>query len=413
MTEIQIKKLKERVEAILPILNELQRRLYLAAEAKAIGYGGKKLISDLFDISQPTLRRGLKELEELNSQETSENTKKIRRKGGGRKPKWEEQPGILEALKNLVEPYILGDPMSHLTWVSKSLMKLSNQLTDLGYEVSHSTVKELLKKLGYTKQANKKTLTVKESDPDRNEQFEYINNKVNEAHEGEINPVISVDAKKKENVGNFKNNGKTYQEKGNPTEVLDHDFPIEELGKVAPYGIYDVFENRGFVNVGISKETAVFAVESIRRWWNEEGEIIYPQASEIIITADCGGSNGNRIRLWKWELQKFANETGITIRVMHYPPGTSKWNKIEHRLFSFISIAWGGIPLTSLAVILSLINSTTTESGLYVSSTLDGNTYETGIKITDEQLATVNLVPDEFHGEWNYRIFPNLSENRP
>ena len=279
------------------------------------------------------------------------------------------------------------------------------KLTTLGYSVCYRVVGVMLEKLGYGLQADKKTLTVKPSHPDRNEQFEYINTETTKAI-AEGNPVISIDAKKKENIGNFKNDGQTYQLHKTPIEVLDHDFPIPELGKATPYGVYNIFKNQGFVNVGLSSDTAVFAVESIRRY--AEGTADYANAAEIVITADCGGINGYRNRLWKCELQRFANEINKTIRVLHYPPGTSKWNKIEHRLFSFISMNWKGIPLVSVALILSFIGATTTEKGLAVTCVLDDNTYVTGQKVSDDELSAVKIVGDKFHGDWNYKIFPAL-----
>jgi hypothetical protein len=265
----------------------------------------------------------------------------------------------------------------------------------------------LLKKLGYGLQADKKTLTVKPSHPDRDGQFEYINDETKKAH-GAGNPVISIDAKKKEKIGNFKNEGKTYQPHKTPIKVLDHDFPIEELGKATPFGVYDIFKNNGFVNVGLSADTATFAVESIRRWWNQEGNLYYSNSTEIVITADAGGSNGYRSRLWKYELQKFANETGKAIKILHFPPGTSKWNKIEHRLFSFVSKNWQGIPLISAALIVALIGATKTELGLSVTCVLDEATYKPGRKVTDAEFGTISISHSDFHGEWNYTITPNL-----
>ena len=397
-------RLQQKIREMLPHLNEYQKRRYLASEAKAYGYGGISLMSEISGVSAATISQGVSEL--LSPEEEKIELGKSRKKGGGRKPIWETQPGILEALKEIVEPHTKGDPMSTLLWTNKSLRNISKGLKERGFDASHNVIRKLLKKIGYNLQTNKKTLAQKAIDPDRNAQFEYINSETKTANK-EGNPVISIDAKKKENVGNFKNNGQTYNPKGAPTEVLDHDFPIEELGKATPYGIYDIFENKGFVSVGVSKDTAVFAVESIRRWWYEEGVLLYPDAKEIVITADCGGSNGNRLRLWKFELQKFANEIGKTIRVLHYPPGTSKWNKIEHRLFSFISINWQGIPLVSIAIILSLIGTTTTETGLSVTAVLDDGEYATGIEVSKADYNAINLVRDEFRGDWNYRITPS------
>jgi transposase len=332
-----------------------------------------------------------------------------RKPGGGRKPVWEQQPGILEALERLVSAHTKGDPMDPLLlWTNKSLRNLEKEIKNEGFQVSYRVVGIMLKRLGYSLQADKKTLTVTPSHPDRNKQFEHINAETSKAIEAG-NPVLSVDAKKKENVGNFKNNGRTYQEQKTPIQVLDHDFPIPELGKATPFGVYDIFKNQGFVNVGISAETAVFAVESVRKWWYAEGITEYRDACEIVITADCGGSNGYRNRLWKYEIQKLANEINKSIKVLHYPPGTSKWNKIEHRLFSFISKNWQGIPLISTAVIVSLIGATTTEKGLSVTCVLDETTYEKGLKVTDEEFFAITIIPADFHGEWNYTIVPNIT----
>ena len=298
--------------------------------------------------------------------------------------------------------------MCDLLYTNKSMKNLQRGLSTQGFEVCHESVGKLLKKLGYGLQAVKKTLTVTPSHPDRDEQFEYINAEAKKAHSAG-NPVISIDAKKKEKIGNFKNEGKTYQPHKTPIEVFDHDFPIEGLGKATPYGVYDIFKNNGFVNVGLSADTATFAVESIRRWWYHEGILFYQNAEEIVITADSGGSNGYRSRLWKYELQKFANEIGKAIKVLHFPPGTSKWNKIEHRLFSFVSKNWQGIPLVSVAIIVSLIGATKTEKGLSVTCVLDEATYEKGCKVTDvtdAEFSSISINPSKFHGEWNYTITP-------
>ena len=361
------------------------------------------LISRLSGLSRQTLTEGIKE---LASDRESLPLGRSRRAGAGRKSTEESQSAITKTLSTLLEAHTKGDPERALLWTNKSLRNLAAELNDKGYTVSHETVSKLLKKMGYGLQANKKTLTAKPSHPDRNAQFEYINELCRKAHDDGV-PVISIDAKKKENIGNFKNGGKTYHKQKTPMEVLDHDFPIPELGKATPFGVYDIFKNRGFVNVGLSAETAVFAVESIRKWWNAEGIFYYLGAKEIIVTADCGGSNGHRNRLWKYELQKFANETGKPVRVLHYPPGTSKWNKIEHRLFSFISKNWQGIPLISAAVIVALIGATKTEKGLSVTCILDQDCYEKGKRVPDEIFDKINIAHDDFHGEWNYTIIPN------
>ena len=394
---------KIRIESMLPSLNEYQRRRYLATEAKAIGYGGISLVSRISGVSRPTIREGIKEIDNPSAIEPMLGSS--RKQGGGRKTVLEVQPGILLFLKDMVEPHTKGDPERSLLWTNKSLRTLETELAREGFKASHRAVGEMLKMLGYSLQANKKTLTAKASHEDRNAQFEYINSETLDANAAG-NPVLSIDAKKKENIGNFKNNGKTYQLKGQPVNVLDHDFIIKELGRATPYGVYNVFNNQGFVNVGISKDTAMFAVESIRRWWYYEGLAEYAGASEIVITANCGGSNGNRNRLWKWELQNLANEIDKPIRVLHYPPGCSKWNKIEHRLFSFISKNWQGVPLCDTAVIVALIGSTHTNKGLSVTCVLDEAIYQSGIKINDEALNSINLVRDGFHGDWNYRVLP-------
>ena len=403
MNNTDILALQTRIEAVLPTLNEYQRRRYLSAEAKAIGYGGVSIVSRLSGASRQTLTDGIKELDDPNAAIMKQG--RSRKGGGGRKPVWETQPGIMEALNDIVSAHTKGDPMRLLLWTNNSLRNLEKGLNAQGYEVSYRVVGLLLERLGYGLQADKKTLTVNPSHPDRNAQFEYINGEALKALKGG-NPVISIDSKKKENIGNFKSNGKTYQPHKTPIEVLDHDFPIKELGKATPFGVYDIFKNQGFVNVGLSADTATFAVASIRKWWHSEGCFDYLDAREIVITADSGGSNGYRNRLWKYELQGLANEIGKDLKVLHYPPGTSKWNKIEHRLFAFISKNWQGIPLVSAAVIVSLIGATKTEKGLAVICVLDENTYETGRKVTDEEYSTINLVESNFHGEWNYTIAP-------
>jgi hypothetical protein len=404
MKDIDVLAIRNRIELMLPTLNEYQTRRYLSAEAKAIGYGGISLISRLSGMSRQTLTGGVKELDRADNIMPEGRS---RRPGGGRKPIWEKQPGILSALEGLVSAHTKGDPMTTLLWTNKSLRSLSNGLAERKYTVCHCVVGEMLKILGYGLQADKKTLTVTECHADRDAQFEYINERCKEAN-GKGIPVISIDAKKKENIGNFKNNGKTYQPHGNPIKVLDHDFPLKELGKVTPFGVYNIFKNQGFVSVGISCDTAVFAVESIRKWWHAQGKKSYQKVDEIVITADCGGSNGYKNRLWKYELQKFSNETGKKITVLHYPPGTSKWNKIEHRLFAFISKNWQGIPLTDTALVVSLIGATTTSAGLTVTCVLDESEYETGKKISDEDFDKINIANANFHGEWNYTISINL-----
>jgi hypothetical protein len=326
-----------------------------------------------------------------------------RKPGGGRKPVRETQQGILKELDDLVSAHTKGDPIKTLLWTNKSMRNLAKGLEGKGFTVCCRVVGDMLKILGYGLQADKKTLT--SPHPDRDAPFEYINEYCAQAFKQKI-PVISVDAKKKENIGNFTNNGKTYRERNNPVEVLDHDFPIPELGKVTPFGVYNIFKNRGFVSVGISSDTSVFAVEAIRKWWNAEGKPAYKRSPEIAVAADCGGSNGYKNRFWKYSLQQLSNATGKKITVLHYPPGASKWNKIEHRLFAFISKNWQGIPLIITAVVLALIGSTRTEAGLTVTCVLDENEYETGLKVADEDFDRINISPANFHGEWNYSISP-------
>ncbi len=407
MPKIDVIALQTRIETMLPSLNEYQRRRYLATEAKTIGHGGINLVSQLSNTTRKTITKGIKELN--NPNQTHPQIGKSRKKGGGRKTIQNKQPNILNTLQEIVEPHTKGDPMHPLLWTNKSLRNLSKGLKEQGYTICYRVVGEMLKNLGYGLQANKKTLTVEPSHPDRDGQFEYINKQTIKAIT-KGNPVLSVDAKKKENLGNFKNNGQTYQPHKSPVEVLDHDFSLKELGKATPYGVYDVFRDRGFVNVGLSAETGVFAVESLRRWWYAEGILEYADASEIVLMCDCGGSNGYRSRLWKFELSKFANEIGRSVRVLHFPPGTSKWNKIEHRLFSFISKNWQGRSLVSAAVVVSLIGATRTEKGLCVRCVLDESLYEKGLEVSEADFSSINITFDDFHGEWNYTISPNTQK---
>ena len=394
----------ERICNMLPLLDERQRRLYLANEAKAIGHGGITQVSKVSGVSRVTITQGMAEINKEGYLPKAES--RCRKKGGGRKRIEAKSPKILQELGELFEPYTKGDPMNPLRWTSKSTRALESVLEKKGYKISDTTIAELLKAQGYSLQSNRKDLSITSNHPDRDAQFEYINKKA-QKNMNAGQPVVSIDAKKKEKVGNFKNNGVEYSRKKEPIKVLDHDFPIKELGKATPYGVYDIMKNAGFVNVGISRDTAEFAVESIRKWWNEMGRAAYPEAKSIYITADSGGSNGVRVKLWKVKLQELSNELGLTLMVSHFPPGTSKWNKIEHRLFSFISKNWRGKPLISLAVIVSLIGATTTTTGLTVKCVLDQNEYQKGIEVSDEELAKVNLVRDEFHGEWNYSIIPD------
>lgn len=392
--------IRQRFAALDPVIDERTRRLLVAAESSALGPGGISVVSQATGVSRQVIRQGMRELKETPVPPAG----RIRRVGGGRKKSKEKDPSLLADLERLVEPQTRGDPESSLRWTCKSVRNLADELKRQGHKISYPVVAELLHELGYSLQSNRKT---KEGSthPDRNQQFEHINARVERAISGK-QPVISVDTKKKELVGDFKNPGSDWRPKGNPEKVRTHDFPIPELGRVAPYGVYDLAANSGWVSVGLDHDTASFAVETIRRWWHALGQERYPQAKELIITADGGGSNGSRLRLWKLELQKLADETGLIIAVSHFPPGTSKWNKIEHRLFSFISKNWRGQPLTSLEVIVSLIAATTTKKGLKVHASIDNSTYPAGTKLTDSEMKEIDLRRDTFHGEWNYEIHP-------
>ena len=381
-------------------LNERSRRMWAATEAKSFGWGGITTVSKGTGIDPKTIRKGILELDE--KQRAPDN--RIRRTGGGRKKLTKTHDNLLDDLEALVGPDSRGDPESPLRWTSKSTYKLSEELKSEGYSVCQRTVCSLLADLDYSLQSNKKT---KEgiSHPHRDAQFSYIYKRV-KYFQSHNNPVISVDTKKKENIGEFKNAGREYRSKGTPIEVNGHDFPDKDLGKVTPYGVYDVSKNKGWVNVGISADTAEFAVHSIRCWWYLMGKNTYPHARELLITADCGGSNGNRVRLWKVELQKLATELELKISVCHFPPGTSKWNNIEHKMFSYITQNWRGRPLVTRETVVNLIAGTKTKKGLAIRAMLDENMYEKGIKVDDEELATVKLVKADFHGEWNYTIMP-------
>ncbi len=396
--------LAQKFEMILPMLSERQRRLYLASEAISIGYGGIKKVSLSSGASITTIRTAIKELNNSKLL-TEKDVTKSRRSGGGRKPVTNKFPELWEKIKQLLEPHVRGEPESSLLWTSKSTRKLEAELKKDSIFVSHRAIGELLKANNFSLQANRKTHEGK-SHKDRDAQFKYINETVN-AFQKDKQPVISVDAKKKELIGNFKNAGQEWQEKGNPIDVNAYDFESMAESKATPYGIYDITKNKGWVNVGIDKDTAEFAVQSIRNWWYKMGIYYYPHASELLITADGGGSNGSRVKLWKKELQKLSTEIGMDITVCHFPPGTSKWNKIEHRLFSYISKNWRGRPLESLEVVVSLIKATGTEKGLEVDCELDENKYQTGITVTEEEIKAINIIRREFHGEWNYTISPH------
>lgn len=395
------KLLSERNKILSPLLDEKSRRLLNAAESKVLGRGGIAIVSKATGVSRTTISTGLKE---LKSPENIDKTR-IRKIGGGRTKAVEKMPEIKVELSKLIEPALRGEPDSALLWTSKSLRKLSVELKSIGYNVSHNLVGEILNNEGFSLQANRKTDEGK-SHPDRDVQFEYIHQKVKD-YQSQSQPVISVDAKKKELIGNFKNAGKEVRRKKEPEKVKVYDFPSDAEGKAIPYGVYDITQNKGWVSVGINHDTAEFAAETIKRWWKQMGILYYPKAQKLLITADGGGSNSSRSRLWKRELQKLSNEIGLIIEVCHFPPATSKWNKIEHRLFSQIAQNWRGKPLLSYEIIVSLIGSTTTTKGLDVVCELNRNSYKTGIKVTDEEFEKINLLRDEFHGEWNYKISPN------
>lgn len=392
--------IKKKIVTVLPHLNERQKRIFLAAEAESFGYGGVSKVSRASGFSRPTIIQGKKELFDQQPPELP----KSRKIGGGRKKIYEKTPTILKELEKLIDPLTRGDPMSPLRWTCKSTRNLANTLKKKGYQVSHTVVGEMLKYLGYSLQSNQKANEGSDH-PDRDEQFNYINT-LSENYISNNLPVISVDTKKKELVGEYKNNGKEWQPKGQPERVKDHDFPDKKLGKAVPYGIYDLGNNEGFVNVGCSYETSTFAVESIRRWWLNMGKEQYNKSKGLLIMADSGGSNGYRRKLWKKELQNFSNDSGLEITVCHFPPGTSKWNKIEHRMFSYISMNWRGKPLTSYETIVNLIGSTRTRKGLKIKATIDYNKYKKGIEVTDKEMKSLRIEKHEFHGEWNYTIKP-------
>jgi transposase len=392
-----------RFGALDPLLDERGRRRLAAAEAMAAGRGGVSAVSRATGIARSTIGRALVELRAGAILQDN----RVRRAGGGRKPLSETDASLLDDLRRLVDPATRGDPESPLLWTSKSLRKLAEGLRGGGHVIGHNLVGDLLRKLGFSLQANRKTREGT-NHPDRDAQFRYINDRVKAALDaGE--PAISVDTKKKELVGDFKNAGREWAPKGAPEEVRVHDFIIPELGRAAPYGVYDIGENAGWVSVGVDHDTATFAVNAIRRWWLLMGRVRYPDARSLTITADGGGSNGSRVRLWKIELQNLADELGLTITVHHLPPGTSKWNKIEHRLFSFITGNWRGKPLVSHQVIVQLIAATTSKAGLTVRCELDRNIYPAGVKVSDEDLDAIEMFRHEFHGEWNYTISPRPS----
>lgn len=397
-----VESIRKKYESLCDVMNERQRRLWAGTEALAIGRGGIACVAEATGMSRTTVRAGIREVESSSARGVEPG--RIRRRGAGRRSLVDNDPGLPKALDALIEPMTRGAPDSPLRWTCKSTRRLAVELSGRGHPISRQGVARLLKSQGYSLQANRKTVEGKQH-PDRNAQFEYINKRVRSAHR-RSQPAISVDTKKKELIGPYKNAGREWRPSGDPEKVSTHDFPDKELGKVIPYGVYDLSANTGWVSVGVDHDTADFAVESIRRWWVRMGKRSYPNAHELTITADSGGSNGYRSRAWKVALQRFADRTGLRIRVHHFPPGTSKWNKIEHRMFCHITRNWRARPLTSRQAVVELIGRTKTTTGLQVRAQLDTNTYPTGIKISDDELAKVRLRPDKFHGEWNYKVIP-------
>jgi len=396
--------LKKKYETLSPLLDERSFRLCVAADAQTIGYGGVTQVAAAAGISRTTVHAGLKELAAEATGTLQLAGKRIRKTGAGRKFRTDLDPTLLADLDRLLDPVTRGDPMSPLRWTCKSTPKLTVELRALGHTVSQPTVWRLLEALGYSMQSNRKTHEGTEH-PDRNAQFEFLNATVS-AFLARGEPVISVDTKKKELVGDFKNVGREWQKKGQPVAVRMHDFVDKELGKAIPYGVYDLGRNEGWVSVGITHDTAEFAVETIRRWWERMGRQAYPAAQTVLITADGGGSNGARLRLWKWELCQWTEEVGIEVHVRHFPPGTSKWNKIEHRMFCHITENWRGQPLTSLMTIVNMIGATHTDQGLAIQAEVDERQYATGRIISDQEMAQLPLIPCDFHGTWNYRVTP-------
>lgn len=396
-----IREIKSKYEGLYPLLSERLRRLWAGSEARALGLGGITVVCKATKLSRTTVRSGIRE---LTHGIDAEDAKRIRHHGGGRKRIEDENPEVLVALEQLLEPATRGDPERPLRWTSKSGRKLAAEMKAIGYKMSPQKVIDLLHGLGYSLQANKKT-TEGTAHPDRNAQFEHINRKVKDfLRRGE--PVISVDTKKKELIGDFKNAGSEWHPSGEPEKVRVHDFKDKDLGKAIPYGVFDVGANRGWVSVGVDHDTAEFAVESIRRWWQYMGSNHYPDATELLITADAGGSNAHRTRAWKYHLQRLANEIGLKLVIRHYPPGTSKSNKIEHRMWSYISMNWRGKPLISLALVVSLIANTTTSTGLKIKAKLDRGSYPTGVEISNAEFNQIELRRSSFHGDWNYAIWP-------
>ena len=399
-----IEQIESKYRALALVLDERARRHWAATEARAYGWGGVSAVSDATGMSPNTIRKGLAEVAAAQDDPDVEVTSRLRKEGGGRKRLTDTDPQLTEELDRLVDPLTRGDPQSPLRWTCKSTGHLARELSSQGHPISARAVAHLLNDAGYSLQGNRKTLEGA-THPDRNTQFEYINAKV-KRFQRRGQPVISVDTKKKELVGPYKNNGREWQRKGEPERVDVHDFPNPELGKIIPSGVFDMSRNEGWVSVGIDHDTAQFAAQAIGRWWKKMGAKRYPNAKELLITADGGGSNGSRCRLWKVELQALADRLGLPIQVCHFPPGTSKWNKIEHRMFCHITQNWRGRALVSHEVIVNLIANTTTQAGLKIRAELDRGKYPIGIKISDAELASLNLKLDKFHGDWNYSVLP-------
>ena len=401
-TPTTVAAIQTKYEILKSELDERGRRIWAVTEANSLGHGGVAIVAKATGISYRTIKYGRRELKEHLENEPEPSKRRVRKKGGGRKRLLEKDSELLRLLDSLVEPTSRGDPMSPLRWTCKSTRRLARELTARGHTISHAKVGEFLGELGYSLQSTRKRMEGK-THPDRNAQFEFINDKVKEFQKRN-QPIVSVDAKKKELIGRFANAGREYQPKGEPEETETYDFPSLADGKGIPYGVYDITNNHGWVSVGTDHDTAQFAVHTIRQWWRQMGRDLYPHSEELLITADGGGSNGSRSRLWKYALQQFVDESQLVVSVCHFPPGTSKWNKIEHRMFSHITKNWRGRPLTSHEVIVNLIANTTTEAGLEIQAALDPGKYPIGIKVSDEEMAALRLEKHEFHGEWNYTI---------
>lgn len=395
--------METRIKTMLPLLDERQRRIYLACEALSYGWGGITRVSEISGVTPNTIRQGIAE---IKGKEPLEPSLRVRTPGGGRKKLEISMPDLDKHILQIIDGSTYGNPEKVLSYTTMSLRTIQEKLAENYNEIiSFRSIGTILEKLGYSKQANQKMLQVGEPHPDRNLQFEFINSKAEQFLKQGL-PVISVDTKKKENIGNFKNNGKEYRKSGEPRKVLDHDFPIPELGKVAPYGVYVLNDNTGFVNLGTDHDTAEFAVESIFRWWRTIGKNTFPNTDKIYINCDNGGSNGSRLHLWKYELQQFANTTGLEIHVSHFPPGTSKWNKIEHRLFCYISKSWQGQPLINIETVVNLISNTTTSKGLKVICQVDNNKYELNRKVSEKEFENIHIISENTLGDWNYIIKP-------